>query len=225
MSGLFERFFDPLAFLLVFGGTAIAVVVQATGADLARALGAFRPLLRGRPDADGRIADQAVRQIQRISEYKGIVCADRVKTPVDFVRRAACRLADAEGSDFFAAWAREELDDRRARHEGVIRLWRSASEIGPAMGMIGTVLGLIAMFARMHDVAAMGPAMATAMLTTLYGLAIAFIIAGPIAARLERLSCAELRWQERVIGRLEMLAREEDAAIRLWRNRRAAQGA
>lgn len=225
MSGLFERFFDPLAFLLVFGGTAFAVIVQATGADLRRAAAAFRPLLRAGPEADGRIADQAVRQIQRISEYKGIVCADRVKTPVEFVRRAACRLADAEGSDVFAQWAREELGERRARHEGVIRLWRSASEIGPAMGMIGTVLGLVAMFARMHDVAAMGPAMATAMLTTLYGLFIAFVIAGPIAARLERLSRAELHWQERVIGRLEMLAREEDAAIRQWRSRRFAQSA
>ena len=225
MSGLFERFFDPVAFLLVFGGTCLAVIVQATASDAGRALAALRPLLRARPEADGRTAERAVRQIQRISEYKGIVCADRVKTPVDFVRRAACRLAEADGSETFAAWAREELDDRRARHDGAIRLWRSASEIGPAMGMIGTVLGLVAMFARMHDVAAMGPAMATAMLTTLYGLFIAFVIAGPIAARLERLSRAELHWQERVIGRLEALAREEDAAIRQWRNRRFPQSA
>lgn len=223
MLALVERFFDPIAFLIVFGGTILAVIVQATGADLRRALRAFGPLLRARPDADARVADRAVREIQRISTYKGIVCADRVKTPVEFVRLAAVRLADAEGGDRFARWAEEELGARRARHEGVIGLWRSTSEIAPAMGMIGTVLGLIAMFAKMQDAAAMGPAMATAMLTTLYGLFIAFVIAGPIAARLERLSRAELRWQESVIARLEALAREEEEAIRLWRSRRLAR--
>jgi chemotaxis protein MotA len=222
MFGLVARFFDPLAFLLVFGGTAFAVAVQATGADIRRAFAALGPLLRARPEADAAVADRAVRQIQRISEYKGIVCADRVRTPVDFVRRAAARLADAEGSDVFAEWARDEFGERKARHDGVVALWRSASEIAPAMGMIGTVLGLIAMFARMSDVSAMGPAMATAMLTTLYGLTIAFVLAGPVAARLERLSRAELHWQERVIGRLETLAREEDAAIRQGRGRRFA---
>ena len=63
------------------------------------------------------------------------------------------------------------------------------------MGMIGTVIGLILMFAQMNDPAAMGPAMAIAMLTTLYGLILAFGIAGPVAARLERLSEAECAWQ------------------------------
>jgi chemotaxis protein MotA len=223
MLGLVERFFDPVACALVFGGTAVATMVQASGRDLARAVLALRPLLRAKPDADGIIADHAVRQIQRISEYKGIVCADRVKTPVEFVHRAACRLADADGSEIFSAWAREELDARQARHDGVIGLWRTASEVAPAMGMIGTVLGLIAMFAQMRDPTAMGPAMATAMLTTLYGLVISFAFAGPIAARLERLSRAERQWQERVVARLERLARGEEQAIRWWREQRLAR--
>ncbi len=220
MLALFARFFDPFALLLVFGGTLLTAIVQATGADLGRAVRAFGPLLYARPERDGLVADRAVREIQRVSAYRGIACADRVNAPVEFVRRAAIRLADAEGSEEFARWAETELGERRARHQAVIGLWRSAAEVAPAMGMIGTVLGLIAMFARMDDVAAMGPAMATAMLTTLYGLFIAFVVAGPIAARLERLSRAELHWQERVIGTLETLAREEEEAIRRWRSRR-----
>ena len=221
MTGFAEPLFEPLAFLIVFGGTAVAAAAAATREDLGRALLALKPCLRARPSQDALVADRAVRQIQRISEYKGIVCADRVRTPMDFVRRAACRLAEAEGGEAFARWAREELDARGARHEAAIAVWRSAADAAPAMGMIGTVLGLVFMFARMDDAAAMGPAMATAMLTTLYGLIVSAALAGPIATRLERLSRAERQWQARVVERLEALARAEEEMVEAWRSRRA----
>lgn len=213
MTEYLIRFFDPLALAIVFGGTLLATIVSATRDDLGRALAALVPLLRARPEADARAAHQAVLRIRHLSEYKGIVSADWVKSPVEFVHRAACRLARAEGSAAFETWAREEIEDRRARHASAMSLWRHAAEVAPAMGMIGTVIGLVAMFARMNDPAAMGPAMAVAMLTTLYGLILAFGIAGPVAARLERLSEAECRWQARTVERLLALARAEDEAF------------
>ena len=219
MIGVLDQFFDPLALSLVAGGTFVSSLLPATGRDAGRAFGALIPLLRARPARDAQIAHRAVCKIQSLSEYKGIVCADWVKTPVDFVHRAACRLADARGSETFAAWAQEELDDRRARHAAAIGFWRHAAEVAPAMGMIGTVIGLVAMFARMSDPATMGPAMAVAMLTTLYGLVIAFVLAGPIASRLERLSQAEAQWQKRTVDRLVALARAEEREQQAWRER------
>jgi chemotaxis protein MotA len=219
--GFVDRFFDPLAFFLVVGGTALATWVSATGKDGGRGFAALLPFFRARPMRDAETADRAVRRIQHLSQYKGTSCADRVKTPVDFVHRAACRLADSARAEGFAVWAREELEDRRARHGAVIGLWRHAAEIAPAMGMIGTVIGLVAMFARMNDPAAMGPAMAIAMLTTLYGLILAFAICGPVAARLQRLSDAECAWQARTVERLVALARaEEEEAADGWQARR-----
>jgi len=224
--GFVDRFFDPLAFSLVVGGTAFATWVSATGKDGGRGFAALLPFFRARPMRDAEIADRAVRRIQRLSEYKGTICADRVKTPVDFVHRAACRLADANRAEAFAVWAREEMEDRRARHAAVIGLWRHAAEIAPAFGMIGTVIGLVAMFARMNDPAAMGPAMAIAMLTTLYGLVLAFCVCGPVAARLQRLSDAECAWQARTVERLVALARaEEEEALSGWPGRRLRRSA
>lgn len=220
MISVLDRFFDPLAFLIVVGGTAVGAFFSATWPDIRRAFSALALLWRARPVEDAEAADNAVRQIRRISEYKGIVCADRVKTPVEFVHRAACRLADAEGSGVFATWAREELQDRTARHDAAIGVWRQAADIAPAMGMIGTVIGLTGMFAQMDDAATMGPGMAVAMLTTLYGLIVAGCVAGPVAARLERLSRAERDWQMRVLERLEALARAEEDALREWQSRR-----
>jgi chemotaxis protein MotA len=219
--GFVDRFFDPLAFSVVVGGTALATWVSATGKDGVRGFAALIPFLRARPMRDAETAERAVRRIQHLSEYKGTICADRVKTPVDFVHRAACRLADAVRAEAFAVWAREEMEDRRARHAAVIGLWRHAAEVAPAMGMIGTVIGLIAMFTQMNDAAAMGPGMAIAMLTTLYGLVLAFAICGPVAARLQRLSDAECAWQARTVERLVALARaEEEEALGGWQARR-----
>jgi chemotaxis protein MotA len=213
---ILDRFFDPLAVTIVIGGTLIACFFSATGRGALRALGALGPLVSARPAKDGRIADRAVRQIQQLSEYKGLFCVDRVQSPGEFVHRAACRLADEADAEAFAVWAREELEDRRARHQAAIGFWRQASEIAPAMGMIGTVGGLVTMFARMNDPAMMGPAMAIAMLTTLYGLILSFVVAGPIAARLERLSDAECAWQARAVERLVALARAEEDARPSW---------
>jgi chemotaxis protein MotA len=216
-----DRFFDPLAFSIVLGGTMVVTWVSATGKDGRRGFGALIPFFRARPAREAEAADEAVQRIRHLSEYKGTLCADRVKTPIDFVHRAACRLADADSAEQFAVWAREELEDRRARHKAAIGLWRHAAEVAPAMGMIGTVVGLILMFARMTDITAMGPAMAVAMLTTLYGLVLAFGIAGPVAARLERLSEAECAWQARVAERLLALAHaeEKEQAAGVWRER------
>lgn len=223
MIAVLDRFFDPLSLLIVVGGTIAGTLMSSTREDLGRALRALGPFLRANPARDARAANSATGRIRRVSEYKGIVCADRINTPVAFVHRAACRLADAEGSEAFAAWAREEVADRRARHAGAAGVWRRASELAPSMGMIGTVMGLIAMFAQMNDPTAMGPAMAVAMLTTLYGLVAAAALTGPVAARLERLSEAECQWQSRAVERLIELARAEEAAVSQWRERKARQ--
>jgi len=217
---LVARFVDPLALGLVVGGSLLAGAIPGAGGDTLRALAALRPLFAARPARDGEVADRAVRRIERLSEYKGLFCADRVASPGDFVHRAACRLADDESAEAFSLWAREGIEDRSARHAGAIGVWRRIADAAPSMGMIGTVIGLVAMFAQMNDPAAMGPAMAIAMLTTLYGLILAFAIAGPVVARLEQLSDAELAWQRRAVARLEALARAEEEALTDWRDRR-----
>ncbi|MDV3182666.1 MAG: MotA/TolQ/ExbB proton channel family protein, partial [Candidatus Phytoplasma australasiaticum] len=81
------------------------------------------------------------------------------------------------------------------RHAAVHAFWGAAADAAPAMGMIGTVIGLIRIFGAMDDPTAIGPGMALALATTLYGMVVANLVAGPIAARLERLSGAEIEWQ------------------------------
>jgi chemotaxis protein MotA len=203
------RFMDPFALIIVFGGTLLVTVFRSTAADLGRAFEAIRLLWTADPDADARSARVSVSKISELAEARSIMCADRVETAQRFLLRAARQLSDSRSAGEFARWASDEIDARRARHQGVIGVWRAAAETAPAMGMIGTIIGLVQMFAAMDDPARLGPGMAVAMLTTLYGVFVSSAIAGPVAGRLERLSETELAWQIATCRQFELLARAE----------------
>lgn len=214
------RLFDPFSLLLVAGGSIAAAVLRSTRADLARAFRSLLPLLRANPDRDELLARRGVRALEAVVELKGTACADHADTDCPFIRRAALKLADAPSAVAFAEWTESELDGRSARHHSAASFWRSAADTAPSMGMIGTVLGLIGMFAAMDDPERMGPAMALAMLTTLYGLVLGTLVFGPAASRLERLSEAELGWQRRIFARIQKLARAEACTTGEWLRRR-----
>jgi chemotaxis protein MotA len=202
-------FLDPVAILLVFGGSAVVAAMRSTGRDLTRALVSLKPLIVARAEAEAQAARVAVNRIAERTARAGLATADRVPVVERFLARAAARLSDSRDPAHFVTWAEAELASRAERHTAVHAVWRAAADAAPAMGMIGTVIGLIRMFAAMDDQTKIGPGMALALLTTLYGVIVANCIAGPVAARLERLSRAELLWQKEALGRLSAIAREE----------------
>ncbi len=206
---LIARYFDPFAIAIVFGGTLIVTYLRAPGADFGRAFAALGLLGRADPHADAAAARVSVSRIRELAELRSINCVDRVETAQRFLLRAARELSDARSSVNFARWANDEIEGRRIRHQGVIGVWRSMAETAPAMGMIGTIIGLVQMFASMDDPSKIGPGMAVAMLTTLYGIVLGSAIAAPIAGRLESLSETELGWQSAATRQLEFLARDE----------------
>lgn len=207
-------FFHPLSLLIVFGGAFAVAALRSTATDMARAFAALGPLVRARPEEDAAAAIRAANAVEAITQLKGIACADRVETAGRFLRRAAFQLANATSAERFALWARAEIADRRRRHRAACAFWSAAADTAPAMGMIGTIIGLVGMFMHMADPAGIGPSMALALLTTLYGIILSSVIAGPIASRLESLSEAELAWQARVLERFEMLAHSELVDLR-----------
>ena len=203
------RYIDPFALMVVFGGTMLISFARSTRADLARGLASLGAMRRADPDADATAAWVAVSRIRALVELRNVMCADRIETAQRFLNRAIHQLSNARSSIDFARWANDEIERRRERHQAAIGVWRGIAETAPAMGMIGTIIGLVQMFAAMDDPAKVGPGMAVAMLTTLYGIILSAAIAAPIAGRLERLSEAELAWQSAACKQLEMLLREE----------------
>src|SRR3546814_14881846 len=85
-------------------------------------------------------------------------------------------------------WAEQALADRAGRHGAAIKSWLAIADAAPALGMAGTIIGLTRMFPAMDDPSAIGRAMAISLLTTLYRVVLANMIAVPTAAPLALLS-------------------------------------
>lgn len=216
MLQVIARLFDPAALALVGVGSFGTAALRSTGRDISAALRALRPMLTASPARDALAARGAVLRIERLAAAKGIACADQVHSDCALVRKAAIRLADAASAEAFAGWAEEELAAREARRQAATAVWRAAADASPSVGMVGTVLGLVGMFASLDDPASMGPAMALAMLTTFYGLVFATFVFGPIAARLDRLAAAAKEWERPALARLERLAKGEAQTTHDW---------
>ena len=103
----------------------------------------------------------------------------------------------------------QEIKAMKIRHESgqsVVKAW---VDTAPAMGMIGTLIGLVLMLGNMADPKAIGPAMAVALLTTLYGAFIANVIFGPMLTKLENYTSYEVVYREMVVLGLRSISRGE----------------
>jgi chemotaxis protein MotA len=214
MIALAGHMFDPLTLLIMVGGIALVALFQNGSRAMGRALGALVPLFAADPARDRDAARAAMLKIDQVAQLRGLSCTDRIKTANPFLTEAARKLANSDRIEMFELWAGQSLADRVERHAGARNVWLSVADAAPALGMAGTIIGLVGMFAAMDDPAALGPAMALALLTTFYGVVIANIIAAPIAQRLADLSERELAWQHEVIGRMLAIARRENAPLR-----------
>lgn len=205
-------FFDPLALGLVVMGSLMLAGLQEGWHSLVRACLAFPVIFRSSKSADAELARNAVTRVRRIVEKRGLSCADRVKADPPFVRDIIAELANRNNPASFHEWANQNIKRRIGRHAFASRYWSTVADIAPALGMIGTVIGLVLMFGQVEDAAAIGRAMAVAMLTTLYGLLLSNLIARPISVRLIRASEDEITWQRELADSFFGLVDREYAA-------------
>lgn len=213
MSDILGHIIAPLPLALVAGGSLLVALAQQGFAGLGSAFAALLPLVTADPESDRDAARGLLYRAEEIAHLHGLAHTDRLRAGHPFLAEALATLANAPDIERFAFWARSAIADRRARHERAIGVWNVLADVAPAMGMAGTIIGLIGMFARMSDPATIGPAMALALMTTLDGMILANLIAGPIANRLARLSAQELAWQSETVDRMIAIARRETSPV------------
>jgi chemotaxis protein MotA len=124
--------------------------------------------------------------------------------------KAAQIVTDGYGVDDIERVLAQDLDSLVERHRRSANILRRASEIAPAMGLIGTLIGLIQMLANLQDPESIGPAMAVALLTTFYGAIMGTAVLAPMAAKLERNSNEEATIRSLVIIAMTSIARQDN---------------
>ena len=195
-----EYFVDPPSVFITVGGTFCAIMIMYPMSQLKNLVKVLRHafIYRSR-SALKVIAD--FRKFADIARRDGILALENVSADIDdaFLIKGIQLAVDGTDPDVIQTMMRTELDQMTERHDQGIDVLRKTAEYAPAFGMIGTLIGLVIMLRNLSDPGSIGPAMAVAIITTFYGAVIAFLIAGPLALKLEARSKEEALVREMMI--------------------------
>lgn len=212
LGGRLGAFVDLPSILIVGGGTIAVVAISFSGADLGRAFRIVGNSLVRRHQGPEQAA-VATLQVADSVRRGGLPALERnqamLRASQPFFAKGLALAADGVVVEEIERVLDRELHALRERHLRSAGMLRKAAEVSPAMGLIGTLIGLVQMLGQLDDPAAIGPGMAVALLTTFYGAVLATMVFSPLASKLERNSAEEgIVHQIHVLGCLSIARKE-----------------
>ena len=192
LGGPFILFVNAPGMLIVIGGTFAVTLMRITLGDF---LGSFKVALKGffyKLDAPQNLIDESV-ELANVARKEGILALEGREISNSFLEKGIGLCIDGHAPEVVKNLLSKEINMSIERHTTGAGMFKAMATYAPAMGMIGTLIGLVQMLSNMSDPAAIGPAMAVALLTTLYGAIIANAFASPLAEKLILISGYEKR--------------------------------
>lgn len=156
-------------------------------------LGAFRVAMKAflhKAEDPQQLIREGV-ELANIARKEGVLGLEGQDIDNQFLQRGIQLCVDGHEPDFVRQMLTKDVNLTIERHDKGKAIFVALADVAPAMGMIGTLIGLVQMLSAMDDPKAIGPAMAVALLTTLYGAIIANAFATPIADKLSHRSDEE----------------------------------
>lgn len=177
--------------LIVLGGTFSATLIKF---PLQTCFSAFKlGIVTAFANREERPEDliQSANQMAALARRKGVLALEDEVVGNPFFQKGVQLLADGRSPEFVEKVLTREMELSIERHEHGELIFRAIGESAPAFGMIGTLVGLVQMLTTLEDPSKIGPGMAVALLTTLYGALFAHLFALPIAEKLRLRSVQE----------------------------------
>lgn len=190
LGGSVSTFVNVPSIVVVVGGTFMVSLCQIS---LAQFFGSFKVTLSAfmhksiSPEA---LIEEAI-TLADVARKEGILALEGHEITDPFLENGVKLCIDGHSIDIVQKMLSKDINLELQRKNTGVQMFKSIAEAAPAMGMIGTLIGLVQMLANMDDPKSIGPAMAVALLTTLYGAIIANAVALPIAAKLKAISSDE----------------------------------
>ncbi len=181
------------AFLIVIGGSTAATLTAYPLATFLKMPKVAMHALFSKPQDPRHLIQQLV-ELAEVARRDGILALESRSEQIqdDFLTHGIQMAVDGTDPEVIQTIMETELDNLVSRHEAGKGLLDSMGRFAPAFGMIGTLIGLIAMLSNMDDPSKIGTGMATALLTTLYGTLLANVIFIPLADKLALRSSEEV---------------------------------
>jgi chemotaxis protein MotA len=194
VSGSGKSFIDFPSVLIVLGGTFAVTLASFTFSEfIVTPAVVFRNVFRR--SFEPRIVALTMLDLAENARKKGLLAMQgditRYKN-IPFLFKGLSMVVDGVEAEVVERVMRQEIHSTSERHTHSASVLRKMAEVSPAMGLIGTLIGLVQMLGNLEDPSKIGPAMAVALLTTMYGAVLAYMFFSPLAAKLERNSAEEM---------------------------------
>jgi len=184
MGGSFGMYFSDHAIIIIFGGSFSATLIRFPLVSIFHGvpLGA-RFAFTMRRTTQRELVDQ-IAQLAEVARKQGPIGLEKIEVDDPFLAKGVRFIADGYDAMFIRDNLERDRDNFLTHLDEGQKIYRAIGDCAPAFGMIGTLLGMVQMFANMTDPSKLGPFMATALLATLYGAVVANMWCLPIADKL-----------------------------------------
>ncbi len=209
-------FIDIPSFIITIGGSISTVIGSQKMNEFTAGLKGMMIAIKEPAIGNPQEIIKSIIDLSNVARKEGLLALESAADGIedDFMKKGIMLIVDGTDPDLVRAIMETELTGIEDRHKKTIAGWEKWGEMGPAWGMIGTLVGLIIMLQNMEDASTIGPSMAVALITTLYGSLIANWLSAPIADKLKNNNAAEIKVKEIVVeGLLSIQAGENPRVI------------
>ncbi len=211
-----RHFYDLTSIFITIGGSMCCMLMQAkTIPEYLACFKSFKLALKVSEANEGEVIGNII-NLSNVARKEGLLALEEAANNIedDFLKKGIMLIVDGTDPELVRSIMETELNSIDARHNEKIGFWANWGGMGPAWGMIGTLIGLVNMLYNMDDMSKIGPAMAVALITTLYGSLLANWICIPISFKLKQNNDLEIKMKEVMVeGLLSIQAGENPRVI------------
>lgn len=185
IAGNLKAFYDLPSVAIVIGGTVATLMIMFPMSQFAKIPKHLKILVMPRQYRPEEYIDKLVEEAKK-ARINGLLSleADIEEMSDAFLKKSLQMLVDGVDAEVVKTQLESALDNLDERHSQERGIYDKGAALGPAFGMVGTLIGLINMLKNLQDVASVGPNMAVALITTFYGTLLANVIFAPISNKL-----------------------------------------
>ncbi len=209
------NFWDLPSVAITFGGAFACVLATYTVEEFIAGLKSFALIFK-KPRINTSEMIRKIIDLSNVARKEGLLSLEEATAEMEdeFLKKGILLIVDGTDPELVRAIMETELVNIDSRHKSKISFWDNVASMGPAWGMIGTLIGLVNMLNDMSDPASIGPSMAVALITTLYGSLLANWICAPVSGKLKNNNDLEMMEKEIMIeGLLSIQAGENPRVI------------
>lgn len=210
------NFYDLTSIFVTFGGAFMCTLLMTDGIpQYLSNIKSFKLILKTKATNEIETIKTII-DLSNVSRKEGLLALEEAANTVedDFLKKGLLLIVDGTDPELVRSIMETEQIAVEERHKTVISFWENLASMGPAWGMIGTLIGLINMLNTLSDISTVGPNMAVALVTTFYGSVLANWIATPCATKLKANNDKEITLRNIMVeGLLSIQAGENPRVI------------